>query len=116
MMAKARDDHEEGVRRRKGEKDEDEDDDTDKKDKKSKTAKDPLKWFGVLSPPSLRQSQTSFKSAVELSIDIANLQSEMSGVINRIKFAKRMINKTQDSIDNDFVENLDSKFTNSVKI
>ena len=53
---------------------------------------------------------------MELSIDIANIQSEMSGVINGIKFAKRMINKTQDSIDNGLVENLDSKFTNSVKI
>ena len=59
LVTHVSDDDEEGVRRRKGEKDEDEDDDTDKKDKKSKTAKDPLKWFGVLSPPSLRQSQVT---------------------------------------------------------
>ena len=55
LVTHVSDDDEEGVRRRKGEKEED--DDTDKKEKKSKTAKDPLKWFGVLSPPSLRQSQ-----------------------------------------------------------
>merc|ERR1712243_191490 len=55
--------------------------------------KDPIKWFGVLSPPSLRQSQTSFKSAIELAIDCANIQSEIQGVINRMKYIKRIMKK-----------------------
>merc|ERR1712098_276769 len=79
--------------------------------------KDPIKWFGVLSPPSLRQSQTCFKSAIELAIDCANIQSEIQGVINRIKYIKRILNKTQgqDIPEND-IENLDSKFAKSVKV
>jgi len=79
--------------------------------------KDPIKWFGVLSPPSLRQSQTSFKSAIELAIDCANIQSEIQGVINRIKYIKRILKKPPiEDIPEDDIENLDSKFSESVQV
>ena len=35
---------------------------------------DPLKWFGVLVPQSLRQSQGDFKAAANLALDIATLK------------------------------------------
>ncbi|XP_074537974.1 coiled-coil domain-containing protein 115 [Halichoeres trimaculatus] len=35
---------------------------------------DPLKWFGILVPQSLKQAQSSFKQVIELSAEIANLQ------------------------------------------
>ncbi|KAK5609437.1 hypothetical protein CRENBAI_008773 [Crenichthys baileyi] len=35
---------------------------------------DPLKWFGILVPQSLKQAQSSFKQVVELSAEIAGLQ------------------------------------------
>lgn len=36
---------------------------------------DPLKWFGILVPQSLKQAQSSFKQVIELSAEIAALQS-----------------------------------------
>ena len=104
---------------------------------KSVGTKDPIKWFGVLSPPALKQSQVgiaeilylqvdslkyfvqaSFKTATELSVDCANIQSEMAGVMNRVKFVRRMLHKTQAqaSVDTQAIENLDSSFRDSVKI
>ncbi|KAK7884267.1 hypothetical protein WMY93_027390 [Mugilogobius chulae] len=41
----------------------------------SNLQQDPIKWFGILVPQSLKQAQSSFKQVIELSIDIANLQS-----------------------------------------
>ncbi|GAA6222728.1 coiled-coil domain-containing protein 115 [Lates japonicus] len=35
---------------------------------------DPLKWFGILVPQSLKQAQSSFKQVIELSAEIAALQ------------------------------------------
>ncbi|XP_017270541.1 coiled-coil domain-containing protein 115 [Kryptolebias marmoratus] len=35
---------------------------------------DPLKWFGILVPQPLKQAQSSFKQAIELSAEIAALQ------------------------------------------
>lgn len=35
---------------------------------------DPLKWFGILVPQSLKQAQLSFKQVIELSAEIAALQ------------------------------------------
>ena len=42
--------------------------------------------------------KASFKSSVELVVDIANIQSEIQGVINRIKFVKRIMNKVANDI------------------
>lgn len=36
---------------------------------------DPLKWFGILVPQSLKQAQSSFKQVIELSAEIASLQT-----------------------------------------
>lgn len=35
---------------------------------------DPLKWFGILVPQSLKQAQSSFKQVIEMSAEIATLQ------------------------------------------
>jgi hypothetical protein len=44
---------------------------------------DPLRWFGVLVPRSLRQSQASFKHAVELVCDLASLQARVIDIRQR---------------------------------
>lgn len=49
------------------------------------TAKDPIKWFGVLVPNSLRQTQVAFVKALELSVDSANIQSQIESTIERQK-------------------------------
>lgn len=36
---------------------------------------DPLKWFGILVPQTLKQAQSSFKEVIELSAEIATLQT-----------------------------------------
>uniref|UniRef100_UPI00358ED4C6 coiled-coil domain-containing protein 115 n=1 Tax=Myxine glutinosa TaxID=7769 RepID=UPI00358ED4C6 len=38
---------------------------------------DPLKWFGVLVPQSLRQAQQSFKQAIPISVELASLQVQL---------------------------------------
>uniref|UniRef100_UPI00398E9F28 coiled-coil domain-containing protein 115 n=1 Tax=Pristiophorus japonicus TaxID=55135 RepID=UPI00398E9F28 len=38
---------------------------------------DPLKWFGILVPQSLRLAQTSFKEVMELAAEVATLQSSL---------------------------------------
>ncbi|XP_022078271.1 coiled-coil domain-containing protein 115 isoform X2 [Acanthochromis polyacanthus] len=76
---------EEGVRRRnkpkKTEKDPSEDASSKKAPEVSPVRKsehnpqqDPLKWFGILVPQSLKQAQSSFKQVIELSAEIATLQ------------------------------------------
>ena len=60
--------------------------------------------------------QAGFKSAVELCVDCANLQSEISGVENRIKFVRRQLNKTETSHKASNIENLDHKFGSALKI
>merc|ERR1711874_789118 len=59
-------------------------------EKKSGPKSDPIKWFGFLVPASLRQSQSNFQSATELVLECANIQSEILGVENRIKYIRRM--------------------------
>ncbi|KAM9856207.1 coiled-coil domain-containing protein 115 isoform 2-T2 [Aulostomus maculatus] len=38
---------------------------------------DPLKWFGILVPQSLKHAQSSFQQGVQLSAEIATLQTEV---------------------------------------
>ena len=47
-------------------------------------------------------------------MDCANLQSEISGVENRIKFVRRQLIKTETVHKN--IENLDHKFGSALKI
>ncbi|KAK2851435.1 hypothetical protein Q5P01_007711 [Channa striata] len=46
---------------------------------------DPLKWFGVLVPQSLKQAQTSFKQVIELSAEIATLQAAVLNTRQELK-------------------------------
>ncbi|CAM4680445.1 unnamed protein product [Leuciscus chuanchicus] len=39
--------------------------------------REPLKWFGILVPQSLKQAQSAFKEVITLSAEIASLQSEI---------------------------------------
>lgn len=79
---------EEGVRRRNKSKKDTTQEDASKKDTMTKSPvvtsqrqheqnprQDPLKWFGILLPQSLKQAQSSFKQVIELSAEIAALQS-----------------------------------------
>jgi len=50
---------------------------------------DPLQWFGILVPNSLRSSQKCFRKAVEHSVECANIQNEINGVMARRKFLAR---------------------------
>lgn len=47
------------------------------KSEKSTGIKDPLLLFGILVSPHLRQSQTSFRQAVDVTVDIANLKQKL---------------------------------------
>lgn len=43
----------------------------------------PLRWFGLLTPPVLKQSQQCFQKALELSLECANLQCELTAVMKQ---------------------------------
>ncbi|KAL1428198.1 hypothetical protein MTO96_002605 [Rhipicephalus appendiculatus] len=43
---------------------------------------DPLRWFGVLVPQSLRRSQKNFVSALEVVVDVANEQSRLAAALD----------------------------------
>ena len=72
-----------GIQKRRNKDDNDEDDDNPKQTKGTNVFKDPLRWFGVLVPPKLRQTQGTFMKALELSIDCLNIQSEIDCGITR---------------------------------
>ncbi|KAM5155950.1 coiled-coil domain-containing protein 115 [Callospermophilus lateralis] len=44
----------------------------------SAAPQDPLNWFGILVPHSLRQAQASFRDGLQLAADIASLQTRIS--------------------------------------
>lgn len=45
----------------------------------------PIKWFGVLVPQNLRNSQKYFQEAIYLSAKIANIQMELIYILSRLK-------------------------------
>ncbi|XP_057683984.1 coiled-coil domain-containing protein 115 isoform X2 [Corythoichthys intestinalis] len=47
--------------------------------------KNPLQWFGILVPQSLKQAQASFKQVIELSAEIATLQVLISNTRKELK-------------------------------
>lgn len=56
------------------------------------TPQDPLNWFGILVPHSLRQAQASFQEGLQLAADIASLQiridwgqSQLQGLKEKLK-------------------------------
>ncbi|KAL8688691.1 MAG: hypothetical protein Q9218_005463 [Villophora microphyllina] len=73
----------------------------DEKSPKSDTEKeaeapviDPLRWFGILVPPTLRTSQSSFKHAVtEIVPSLANISNEMKELEIEIRRTRKKIRK-----------------------
>lgn len=47
--------------------------------------KDPIKWFGILVPQPLRQSQQKFSAAAELSVHIANAKLKLAEYVANYK-------------------------------
>ena len=62
--------------------------------------KDPLKWFGVLLPNTLKQSQKNFTRAIELTVEASNIQNEVGAVMARRQFLLRHLKKLK-SVDSD---------------
>lgn len=54
----------------------------------SNECSDPLKWFGVLVPESLRICQSRFKQATETALKIASLQNQLRGLGDKYKELK----------------------------
>ncbi|XP_059188721.1 coiled-coil domain-containing protein 115 [Centropristis striata] len=50
---------------------------------------DPLKWFGILVPQSLKQAQSSFKQVIELSAEIATLQTAVLNTRQQLKHSMK---------------------------
>ncbi|XP_060913251.1 coiled-coil domain-containing protein 115 [Labrus mixtus] len=50
---------------------------------------DPLKWFGILVPQSLKQAQSSFKQVIELSAEIATLQTAVLNTRQELKHSRK---------------------------
>eukprot|EP00088_Acartia_fossae_P040861 TRINITY_DN4259_c1_g1_i2.p1 TRINITY_DN4259_c1_g1~~TRINITY_DN4259_c1_g1_i2.p1 ORF type:complete len:244 (-),score=56.04 TRINITY_DN4259_c1_g1_i2:181-879(-) len=61
--------------------------------KRPKSLSDPVRWFSAMPPAPLKRSQKYFQSGVEIVLEIANLQSQIRGIQNRIKYLKRMKQK-----------------------
>lgn len=56
--------------------------------------KDPLRWFGILVPSTLRASQSSFKSVVtEIVPYLVNVSNEMKGLEVEIRRTRKKIRK-----------------------
>ncbi|XP_070154530.1 coiled-coil domain-containing protein 115 [Polyergus mexicanus] len=47
--------------------------------------KDPVKWFGVLVPQNLKNSQKRFQESIYLAAKIANVQAELTSVLSKLK-------------------------------
>ena len=47
--------------------------------------KDPIKWFGVLVPQNLKNSQKRFQESIYLAAKIANTQTELISVLSKLK-------------------------------
>ncbi|XP_068454222.1 coiled-coil domain-containing protein 115 [Clinocottus analis] len=50
---------------------------------------DPLKWFGILVPQSLKHAQSSFKQVIELSAEIAMLQTAVLNTRQELKHSMK---------------------------
>lgn len=66
---------------------------------KTKTPRDPIRWFGILVPPSLRSAQGSFISAVEGPVpQLASLTSELRKQEIDIGRLRKQIRKARDDL------------------
>lgn len=55
--------------------------------------RDPLKWFGVLLPNSMKQSQKHFSKAIELTVEATNIQNEIRGILGRRQVLMKQLKK-----------------------
>jgi len=53
--------------------------------KKKGSSNDPLRWFGVLTPRVLKQSQSSFREATEIVCELASLQARLLDIRGRYR-------------------------------
>ncbi|XP_064812211.1 coiled-coil domain-containing protein 115 [Oncorhynchus masou masou] len=60
---------------------------------------DPLKWFGILVPQTLKQAQASFKQVVELSVEVATLQSAVLTTRQQLQMKQKSSSQTPDLTD-----------------
>ncbi|XP_071205553.1 coiled-coil domain-containing protein 115 [Salvelinus alpinus] len=60
---------------------------------------DPLKWFGILVPQTLKQAQASFKQVVELSAEMAALQSAVLTTRQQLQMKQKSRSQTSDLTD-----------------
>ena len=51
--------------------------------------RDPLRWFGILVPPPLRQAQTNASKLVQTAVNLASIDSEMKTVEIEIRRARK---------------------------
>ncbi|XP_034174858.2 vacuolar ATPase assembly protein VMA22 [Osmia lignaria lignaria] len=56
-----------------------------KADKEGDDIQDPIKWFGVLVPQSLRIAQKRFQESLYLAVRAANLQAEITSVLDKLQ-------------------------------
>lgn len=54
---------------------------------------DPLKWFGILVPQTLKQAQSSFRQVIELSAEVATLQAAVLQTREQLKLGVKNMNK-----------------------
>lgn len=72
----------------------------------SQERKDPLKWFGLLVPTSLRQGQACFQGAAETACRIANSRMLLEDIISKymkLKEVKRLRTSKVESIQSDLL-------------
>lgn len=64
---------------------------------KSPSPNDPLRWFGVLVPQSLRQAQSNFQQGILLAAEVASLQSSIEETRKQyqVLFAKKKREQVQ---------------------
>lgn len=79
-----------------------EDDEKDASEEQFTRPLDPIHWFGVLVPPSLRQAQKSFNDVVTISIPrILTLSSQMREVEMEIGRTRKTIKRREKTIESD---------------
>ncbi|XP_069841565.1 coiled-coil domain-containing protein 115 [Dendropsophus ebraccatus] len=63
---------------------------------KSPLADDPLRWFGVLVPQSLRQAQSNFQQGILLAAEVASLQSNIE--VTRREYRALLTQKKREQV------------------
>ena len=56
---------------------------------KVKKVQDPIQWFGVLVPSSLRNGQHKFQTAIELSGEVATVEARLKQIVEKYEHLKR---------------------------